>query len=261
VSQLTSFAACGEAYRLERVAKAPQQPAAWFAQGNAVHTAVERWERTYREHSVAEAQAWFYDAWDQEVERLLAQEPDVSKWQAPGRTKPETDLVNRMKRGADQVAGYIAYALDNDHLWPVEYLPGEPGAEVPFDLDLDGVRVIGFIDLIMQDKHGRLLVRDIKTGSRLPSSPIQLAVYRVAVEELLGQAPSWGDFYMCKNNAPTDPVDLRPYDRAMVTRWFKDMDRAEAAGIYLPNPGDSCKTCGVRRYCSVMGSDRRLFLP
>lgn len=261
VSQLTSYAGCGEAYRLERVARAPQTPAAWFAQGTAVHEAIERWERTYRAHSVEEAQAWYYEAWEREIEALLAKEPDVSNWQAPGRTKPETDLVNRMKRGAEQVAGYIEYSDRNPALTPFEYLPGEPTAEVPFDLDLDGVRVIGSIDLILADRRGRLLVRDIKTGSRLPSSPIQLAVYRIAVEDLIGEAPAWGDYFMCKNNEPTKPYDLRVYTRQDVARWFLQMDRAEKAGNYLPNPGDHCKTCGVRRYCTVMGTDRRSFSP
>ncbi|WP_344580523.1 PD-(D/E)XK nuclease family protein [Nonomuraea roseoviolacea] len=260
VSQLTSYAGCGEAYRLERVAKVPQTPAAWFAQGTAVHEAVERWERTYREHSPEQAQAWYYDAWEREIEAALAVEPDLSKWQAPGRTKPDTDLKNRMVRGADQVAGYIAYALQ-DRLAPIEYEPGEPSTEVPFTLDLDGVRVIGSIDLILADRHGRLLVRDIKTGSRLPTSPIQLAVYAVAVEDLLGDRPFWGDYFMCKNNAPTDPIPLRNFTREDVARWFVQMDRSEKAGNYLPNPGDRCKTCGVRRYCSVMGSDRTFFSP
>ncbi|WP_425564120.1 PD-(D/E)XK nuclease family protein, partial [Nonomuraea longicatena] len=96
VSQLSSFAGCGEAYYLERVARAPQTPAAWFAQGTAVHEAVEHWERTYREHSPEQAQAWYYDAWEREIDAALAVEPDLSKWQAPGRTKPHTDLKNRM---------------------------------------------------------------------------------------------------------------------------------------------------------------------
>ncbi|GAA3473841.1 hypothetical protein GCM10018965_083940 [Nonomuraea roseola] len=196
-----------------------------------------------------------------EIEAFREREPDVSRWQAPGRTKPATDLANRLERGADQVAGYIEYSLTNTQLLPVEYLPGEPGAEVPFELDLEGVRVIGSIDLILVDSRGRLRVRDIKTGSRLPSSPIQLAVYRLAVEELLGDAPSWGDYYMAKNNAPTQPYDLTRFDRREVSRWFRDMDASEKEGRYLSNPGESCKTCGVRRYCSVMGSDRSFFRP
>lgn len=231
-----------------------------MAQGVAVHEAIERWERTYRTHPTEEVMRWYYEAWDREIERLRQVEPDTSQWLALGRTRPETDLEVRRGRGADQVAGYITYAL-HEGLRPIEYRPGEPASEVRFDLDLDGVRVVGSIDLILADARGRLLVRDIKTGSRQPASPIQLAVYRIAVEGLLGEAPKWGDYYLCKHNAPTQPYDLSVYTRQDVARWFKQMDAAETAGVYLPNPGDHCKTCTVRRYCSIMGADRLLFSP
>ena len=61
VSQYTTYVQCGEAYRLERVAKAPQTPAAWFVQGTAVHAAVEAYELSYRALTAAEAVKVFGD--------------------------------------------------------------------------------------------------------------------------------------------------------------------------------------------------------
>ncbi|WP_113705477.1 RecB family exonuclease [Nonomuraea lactucae] len=260
VSQLTSYASCGESYRLSKVARAPQTPAAWFAQGVAVHAAIERWERTYREHSPETAIAWFEEAFDREAAKMLEVEPDINNWLCPGRTKPDVDLANRIDRGRVQVSGYIEQALASK-LQVLELLPGEPAAEVPFTIDLDGITVIGYIDLIMVDPWGRPLVRDIKTGSKRPVSPMQLAVYRHAVFDLTGDAVEWGDYYMAKDNKALDPIPLSPYTRDMVTTWFKQMDASEKAGNYLPNPGDHCNTCPVRRFCSVMGMDRLSFRP
>ncbi len=191
---------------------------------------------------------------------MRAKEPDLNRWLSPGRTKPETDLANRYERGLLQVAGYIEHARQSK-LVPLEWLPGEPASEVPFDIMMGDVQVIGFIDLILIAPDGRLLVRDIKTGNKKPIGPLQLALYGHAVYDLLGEQPEWGDYYMAKNHAPSDPMDLRPYSRDMVAEWFRAMHDSEMRGNYLPNPGDHCTTCGVRRFCSAMGTDRSFFGP
>jgi hypothetical protein len=58
---------------------------------------------------------------------------------------------------------------------------------------------------------------------------------------------------MSKNVDTTTPYDLARYTEGVVGSWFKQMDEAEKAGIYLPNPGDSCRTCGVQEFCLVVG--------
>lgn len=45
LSQLTDYAECGEAYRLQRIARAPRRPGWWFPGGSAVHATVERFLR------------------------------------------------------------------------------------------------------------------------------------------------------------------------------------------------------------------------
>lgn len=252
VSQLTTFTKCGEQYRLERVARAPGRPAAWFHQGTAFHSTAEHWERNFRQDHPDD----MLDLYTSEYDRLIAEstvrEPDLSRWLTGGRTKTADDIARRRQRGADQVEGYMVYALaDPGRPWLIGGT--EPALEVEFRLDLDGIEVIGFIDQIWQWSTGQIGPRDLKTGSKLPDWPFQLGVYGLAIEALYGFRPSWGDYYMAKNNAPGSPVNLAPFTRDRITRWFHDMDAGAKAGVFLPNPGDGCRTCGVADFCSAVG--------
>lgn len=261
VSQLENFLRCPEGYRLEKIAKAPRAQAAWFAQGTAVHDAIEKWEATGRVFGVAEITAWYKAAWETEIGLALDAEPDLSKWLTGGRTRADVDIANREVRGLDQALAYQAWALSQAHIWRVmEYLPDEYAVEVPFDITLNGVRLIGYIDQIIEFEDGQIIPRDLKTGSKLPSSPRQLGVYSIAIEETLGiPRPLYGDFYMAKNTDVTKPYDLSRYTRERVGKWFEDLDSMISEGRFIPNPGDICRVCGVARFCDLLGPEAHLF--
>lgn len=257
VSQLTSWVRCGEAYRLERVAKAPQTPAAWTLQGTAVHAAVEHWEKSGGKAPLAETLQVFNTAWDTGLTAMRAREPDQNLWMTgTPKTKGGVDATRRRQRGQEQVAAYIGYRqTDPFEVW--ETPDGQPAVELEFKVVLGGVEVVGYIDLVLETPDGEnLLVRDLKTGSKLPDSALQLGVYAEAVEQKYGIRPRWGDFFMAKNNAPTKPYDLSPYTAERLGRWFARLDRAVNAGVFIPSPGESCRTCGVAKYCDAVGSDR-----
>ncbi|MDG4825980.1 PD-(D/E)XK nuclease family protein [Asanoa sp. WMMD1127] len=253
VSQWSSFVKCSEGYRLEKIAKAPARPAAWFAQGIAVHSACEFWEEGFRQAHPDDV----VDLYETEFDRLIAEatetEPDLGRWLTGGRVRASDDIGRRRTRGAEQVLGYLRYASEaQERVWLIG--GQEPALEVEFELDLDGVTVKGFIDQIIEWPTGQIGPRDVKTGSKRPDWPFQLGVYRLAIEQDYGYLPTWGDFYMAKDNRPDAPVDLSAFTRSRVTRWFHDMDRSVNAGLFLPNPGDHCRTCGVSDFCSAVGS-------
>jgi hypothetical protein len=112
---------------------------------------------------------------------------------------------------------------------------------------------------VLEAPDGDLWVRDVKTGSKLPDSALQLGVYAEAVEQTYGLRPRWGDYFMCKNNSPTKPFDLSGYTAARLGRWFARLDRAVNAGVFIPNPGDACRTCSVSRFCDAVGEDRETY--
>lgn len=259
-SQLESYLRCPEGYRLEKVVKAPQYPAAWLTQGIAFHEAIEKWEGTGRTFPIEEVQKWFDDAWDRTLAEQLEDEPNVAVWLTGGRTKPETDIENRFQRGRQQVADYVAWALSTADEWRVlEPYEGAYAVEVPFDIWLNGVRVVGYIDQLIEWRSGLVTVRDLKTGTKLPYSPRQLGIYRIATDEVMGIDIQWGDFFMSKNCAPTKPYDLSRYTRDRVGRWFKNLDQSVMEGRFTPNPGDHCRICAVERFCDINGREAHLY--
>ncbi|MFF4529246.1 PD-(D/E)XK nuclease family protein [Streptomyces sp. NPDC001407] len=246
VSQHTTLAQCSEAHRLARVEKVPQREAAWFHHGTAVHSAIEEYERSGRSMDVEAAVGVFERSYDALVEEAQARQPDYGMWMAGGRTKPQTDIRNRRKAGADQVRSYLDWAEDDDSsIWTTP--DGQKALELPFDIDLYGVRVKGFIDQVVEDPYLGLVVRDIKTGTT--KAVIQLATYRVALEMTYGVKVNWGDWWLGKTGTTTKPVDLRPF----TARWLATQYEATTAirdnDLWSANPGSHCFACTVKDSC------------
>lgn len=257
VSQLTSYAQCGEQYRLERVAKAPSRPASWFAHGHAAHSCIEAWEVGGRSWGAAEMADSFEESYDTEIKKLQVKWPEWDAWMTGGRKKPEQDMLDRLTLGRYQVEEYHRYATEAADEWRVI------ASEVEFTIELGHVEVYGFIDAVRQRADGSIEVADYKSGSSTPGSAAQLAVYGIAVEEYMGVRPQRGAFIklarMKSGNAKERPTtelehDLTPWTRELLADMFRDMDRAESRGIYLPSPTDDCtRTCGVSQWCRVPG--------
>lgn len=252
VSQLTSYAGCSLRYRLERIDKAPQAQAAWTIQGLAVHAAVEHYERSRRTASLEDCINAYVERWDDEMAVALRKQPDINGWLRGGRKQAKADIEERYELGQRQVAEYIEDVSVSP--WIVAEMPdGSPAVEVPFSIDLDGIRVIGYIDQIIEHAEtGVLRVRDLKTGNE-PAWPIQLVMYRMAMMESLGFDIQGGDFYLCKKRGPSKTYDLTGLSRGTVAKWYAALDKGIREGVYLPNPGN-CFPCSVKAHCptSVM---------
>lgn len=230
----------------------PVLPAAWLAQGTAIHEAADRWEKSGRTMSIPEAQEVFRGVWAVEIDKATEAEPDRSKWLVGGRKKVSTDLLDRYEGGFEQVANYITYNLEDTSLQPYLMPDGEVAAEVGFDIEFQGITVRGYIDILMQDtRTGEVLIRDIKSGAKVPLVPFQLIVYRKALAEL-GIEANWGDFFMTRDGHPTRAIDLTTVDNEWIEKWFVRQVEIEEQGLYLPNPGDACRTCGVAPHCPVL---------
>lgn len=228
--------------------------------GSAFHHAIEEYELSSRTLSVEEARELYFEYYDREVESELEKGPDKSLWMTGGNKKGETDIVDRRVKGADQVHIYINYAEAHEDEWRI-YPIGPRGlaVELEFNIEFGGVMVKGFIDQVRQYRDGRIVPVDLKSGTREPASGFQLAVYAQAINEYMGVLPTSGCFFMPKLKRDQSLVgdvwkDLTPWDRDMLDGMFRQFDTAERAGIYLPNPGDGCRTCGVAEFCRVNGN-------
>lgn len=257
VSQFTSYAQCGESYRISRIAKAPSRPAFWFIQGHASHAGIEAYENSGRQMTTAEAVEVYHSAFDAERDAQLLKWPDWDSWMTGGRKGGEQDGEDRRVIGAYQVEEYIKYAEENAARFRVI------ASEVEFTLNFGGVEVGGFLDQIRQHVDGSIEVADLKGGTSTPGSAFQLGTYALAAEEYMGVRPAFACFVKLARPAttrakakPTTELnhDLEPWTRELVTRMFMDFDKAERLGIYLPNPTEDChRTCGAAQFCSVPG--------
>jgi len=237
------------------VAKAPQRPAAWYAMGRAAHKSIELYENANRDMSVEQAVEIFNESYDAEIAADLVKWPDWDSWMTGGRKGGEQDVADRRVIGAYQVEQYIAYALENAATWRVI------ASEVELEIEIGGVLVTGFIDQVRQHVDGSLEVADPKGGSTTPGSGVQLAVYAKAVEEYMGVKPAKACFIKLARPAtargkakPTTELhhDLSLWPDSLLEQMFRDFDKAERQGLYLPNPTEDChRTCGVAQFCSV----------
>lgn len=253
VSQLQNYARCGHAYWLDRIIKVPGRKAMWFIQGTAVHEALSVYEKAFRQMTVADVQLSYERAWWRELEAELAAQPDLTMWMVGGRKKWETDRDTRYTLGLQQVADYV---LANDlanPIKPIEIIDGHAGSEIGFELDFNGTRVLGYIDLVMQDERdGQIVPWDIKTGAHRPSDPYQMATYKHAIENITGQTVDWGYWWMSKDGGLSEPQDLRPYTFDRVAAWYNKLDAGVENGVFLANPGDACFTCTARPWCDII---------
>lgn len=232
----------------------PAAPAPWLIQGSAVHKGVEVWEWSYRTSPTDVILDAYEETWEAGESEAWKREPNPDGWQRSGMKKVENDLRDRRIKGRDQLLTYMTNTV-KERLRPWT-LPdtGWPASEVPFEEDFDGVRVKGFIDLIMEDPEtGALLVRDLKTGTKKPVGPIQLGTYRFAIQKKYGVDPQWGDYWMCKDDAPSSPIYLGDISERLITSQYQIMDAAEKDGMYSANLGDHCMRCDVAKHCPFVG--------
>lgn len=249
VSQLKQYEKCPYSYYLARVKREWQRPAAWLAQGSAVHAAAEAWERSGRTMSLEEAQDVFRASYQEEINGFTEITPNFQWWFQSGPYGGELDIERRYKIGLEQVEKYIRWyeAHPDQVIWIAP--DGTPGIELKFDIELDGVPITGFIDAVIQTDEG-LIVRDNKTGNN-PGDDFQLGVYAVALSETYDiPVPQKGDFWMGRSGKPTYPFDLTDWTRDAVSEAFQELEANLAAERFDPKPDpDGCRFCDVSYTC------------
>lgn len=255
-SQLSSYARCGEAYRLTRLVrpKLPQRPAAWTAHGLAFHEAAETWERNDRQEDFVELYSAAFDA---QIEAFTEIQPNLWMWQRPWNKKTtELHIAAQKETGLEQARNYPQFIKN----YGMDILRDEndmPAIEIGFELDFSGVPVVGYIDIVRQFGE-QVIPVDIKTGNRVKANT-QLGLYKIALEETYGMSVSHGEFLYTKggrntpNQAEVEKVNLDQYTRPYFEEMFATLERGIQAEVFLPAPSDACGLCAVKSYCREKG--------
>lgn len=136
---------------------------------------------------------------------------------------------------------------------------GRPAVELELRVNLGGVNVVMFVDLIIK-LGSALVVVDIKTSTKEPETNAQLGFYACGVELMYGIRPKYGTHFMCKGVGepkkfflPPSPLDEYRYSIPFFEKQMQMLDRADREGIYLANVGDHCQRCGVNYACDAVG--------
>jgi hypothetical protein len=118
-------------------------------------------------------------------------------------------------------------------------------AEAPFTLDIDGVSVSGFIDLIARDPAGAAMVVDYKTGvAPAADYALQLALYREAARAAYGVDAGATIARIRDGIVSFEPVP--ELDRTAIATRVRAAAQGIANGDDTPLPGAWCATCPYR---------------
>ena len=252
-SSLSTWLDCGERFYLERVAGAPQSKAWYLIGGSAFHTATEWIDRGDMD-SIA---GIWGAAWRKHLSEIDGV-PDAEVRAGGKATKEWPDKENRAwweENGPRMLGRYDSWVnARRAEGWRFFTLPdGSPAVEVPIQIELDGVLVKGYIDRVMVNDDGELIVVDLKTGSHTPASALQLGIYALGMERHFGVRPILGAYYMARKGELTQPTSLLHYTPELVGKWFKQAKFAIENDVFLPHVTSMCSSCSVRQFCSAFG--------
>lgn len=266
-SQVSSYLTCGEQFRLGRVEKLEEKPSTAAVAGKIIHSATEAVDNLI--FSGVTDREKLQEAWSAQavvsMNELVAEVAgtkyaDPQSWKAYGRpTGPKPrgeDLAWFLRDGIPTALNqYVEWRLTEP--WDVMAMPdGSPAIEIPFEFDLAGIPVRGYVDRVfVSRKTGAPLVVDLKSGLK-PKNDIQLAVYSRALEEQLGQPFSWGAYYygMKRGGQLTDFIDLSYWTDDRLLAIYGPADSAISQQLFIPNPGDACFHCPLTEHCSFFRS-------
>jgi hypothetical protein len=268
-SSLNSYMQCGQRYFLEKVAHVPEIPSWWFVGGSAVHELTELYDKSPEKFQESGLDQLWSEAFNREVEVQKTRFPDVSKWRTAGKkskAKPYgEDYLTWMDLGPRFVQNYITWRSDSPmELWDGAiagfdpetgaFEPYGPAVELPLDIALGGWKFKGAVDRVFWSADGQdLVVMDLKSGSRMPDSDLQLGTYAVGMEVHYGERPKYGMYFNLRQNKFSKAYDLSNYTVDSMADMGVQFKTAIQNKIFLPHKTVLCDYCPVNQGCAAYG--------
>jgi hypothetical protein len=149
--------------------------------------------------------------------------------------------------GPQWVDNYIAWRKANTD-WKLWRTPqGAKAIELELNPVIADVPVKMVIDRVFE-VNGELVIVDLKTSARRPTSDLQLGFYKVGIELMLGVTVNQGNYWMSRESGTGEMIDLSRYTLDSLEYLVSGFDKARKAGIFLPNLS-SCSYCGLTEHC------------
>lgn len=157
-------------------------------------------------------------------------------------------------QGSIWVDNYILWRKNNP-TWKIWTTPqGARAIELQFNPVIAGVTIKMVIDRIFE-VDGKLVIVDLKTSVRRPTSDLQLGFYKVGLEQTLGIEINTGNYWMSRESGTGDMIDLSRYTLDTLEYFAEGFDKARKAGIFLPNLS-SCNFCGLTEHCQFTAKEK-----
>jgi hypothetical protein len=241
-SAINNYLRCGKAYELAKLGVA-EVPAWWLLGGSAVHKATEWWDKGEWDDAPEMA---FYQAFNDEIFDAVDREPDQEKWRKAGYGARAQGYEHWMKQGPL----YVKQWTESGYGWPM-FVELDVSTTLP-----SGIKIRAYIDRVYKRHDRHFEIVDLKTGSTRPDSDQQLGIYKVLFEEWLElPADSIHVYnYMFKDDEfysmDVSNWNIHTLDK-MVTEWYSGLE----SGVFLPNRGKQCGTCGLSAACFLASGD------
>lgn len=151
--------------------------------------------------------------------------------------------------GRDMLDSWVKFRF-GELGWSIwEVTPGNPAIELTLNPTFgDDIPVQMGIDRVMITPAGEMVIVDLKTGQRTPSSDLQLAFYAAGLEKTFGIRPQYGTYWMARSGITSPLIDLNFYTTEMVEEIVVKFDKARKMELFLPNYSH-CKMCGFISTC------------
>jgi len=245
-SAINSYIRCGKAYELGKLG-VKEPPAWWLLGGSAVHTATE-WIDTDDWDGTPE-QAFLYALHLECQDARESGWDDESQWRKAGYGARAQGYEHWMEQGPR----YVKQWADKGFRW--YWVETDVSTTLP-----SGIKIKAYLDRVRLADDKVYDIIDMKTGSTRPDSDQQLGIYSV----LFGQhlANEGYDMergirafnYMFKDDEFYE-MDVSNWTLETVDEIAKEWYNGISSGVFLPNRGKQCGTCGVSAGCYLGSGD------
>ena len=242
-SAINNYLRCGKAYELNKLG-VEETPAWWLLGGSAVHKATEWIDKGEWDDAPEIA---FYEAFNQEINKTTETHPYPEQWRKAGYGARAQGYDHWMQQGPR----YVKQWADRVQTW--KWVELDVSTTLP-----SGIEVKAYIDRVSQ--FGILYeIVDLKTGATRPDSDQQLGIYSVLLREYVqrtrGQWPTVSAFnYMFKDDEFYE-MDVSNWTLETIDEIAQEWYRGLESGIFLPNRGKQCGTCGFASACYLASGD------
>jgi len=247
-SRAADFKTCPLLYRFRTIDRLPESPSLVATRGTLVHTVLEQlFDLPAAERTLLKARAMLSGAW----ERVLEEEPAVAGLFAQD---PDGAVFAEWMASAGGLLENYFKIEDPSRLEP-------DSREELVEVEIDGLRLRGYVDRLDVSPAGDIRVVDYKTGASPreafeAKALFQLKFYALVLWRTRGVVPRQLKLmYLADADtliAAFDAEELERFERTIKAIWAA-IERATDAQEFRPNPSRLCDWCEHQALCPAKG--------